>query len=150
MRSALWQLLARGYAQWDRLHPMPTGAWGETWAARYLQAHGCKILGRNVRPTRRGEIDIIALQGKRYLFVEVKTRRSEAFGRPLTAITLTKRRHLRTCATHWLAQQGKLSSETPIRFDGFEVIGQPQNGIPKMRWVRGLNMSGTRAPDLYD
>ncbi len=116
------------------------GAWGECWAERFLRVQGCRIIARNVRPFRRGEVDIIALQGKTILFVEVKTRRSQAFGRPLQAVNRTKRQLLRKSATHWLSQHHLLRTETIYRFDAVEVIGEPHGGIPKMNWVRRLNM----------
>lgn len=83
------------------------------------------------------------------LFVEVKTRRSEAYGRPLGAVGRRKRELLRKCATHWLAQGRLLGREALYRFDAVEVVGRPGVGVPRMRWVRGLNMEGTRAPDLF-
>jgi putative endonuclease len=135
----------------DRYFPgadLPIGAWGERWAARYLQLHGCRILERNARPCRHGEVDLIAKKGKIYLFVEVKTRKNEYFGPPMTAIHTKKRQLLRRCATHWLARHRLLRDSTLYRFDGVEVIGVPARGIPEIRWVRCLDMSETRAPEL--
>ena len=73
------------------------------------------------------------------LFVEVKTRRGEASGRPLEAVGRRKREVLRRL----------LRAETLYRFDAVEVIGCPGKGVPEMRWVCGLDMSETRAPDLF-
>jgi putative endonuclease len=50
------------------------GAWGEGVAAVFLEQNGYRIIGRNVRPDRRDEIDIIARIGASLVFVEVKTR----------------------------------------------------------------------------
>lgn len=149
--SALLRLGLKLFNLRDRLLPgaeLPSGAWGERWAARYLQLHGCRILERNARPCRRGEVDLIAQKGKVYLFVEVKTRKNERFGPPITAIHTKKRQLLRRSATHWLAQRRLLNDYTLYRFDGVEVIGTPSRGIPEIRWVQRLDMSETRAPDL--
>lgn len=129
--------------------PETTGAWGEDWATRYLRTRGCRILGRNVHPCRYGELDIIARKGKTILFVEVKTRRSERYGRPITAVAQEKRRLLRKCATRWLSAHGHLESRTPYRFDVVEVLGTPGKGIPQITWVQAIDMSRTRAPELF-
>lgn len=149
--SALLALGLRLFHLWDRFHPsaeINVGAWGERWAARYLWLHGCRILERNARPCRHGEVDLIAKQGKVYLFVEVKTRKNEHFGPPITAIHTRKRKLLRRCANHWLSHRFLLHDRTLYRFDGVEVIGTPSAGIPEIRWVRALDMSQTRAPEL--
>ncbi len=76
---------------------------GEDWAARYLQARGYRILGRNVR-TPYGEIDIVAQDGDQVVFVEVKTRTTRAFGWPEDAITPRKLAHMLAAAEHYLAE----------------------------------------------
>lgn len=135
---------------WERLFAPATslGTWGEAWAARYLRAHGCQILARNCRPTRHLELDLIARHGRTLLFVEVKTRRSEAYGPPRLALTPAKRNRLRKAATAYLAQHGLLAS-TAYRFDAIEVIGSPGHGCPILRWLQHLDFSLTRSPDLY-
>ncbi len=83
------------------------------------------------------------------LFVEVKTRRSEAYGRPLGAVGRRKRGLLRRSDTKWLARARLLGTETRYRFDAGEGVGSPGKGVPRMRWVRGLEMAATRAPDFF-
>ena len=131
-RLVLWALP-------ERLLPpaRDRGAWGERWAARLLRACGCAILERNARPTRRGEIDLVARRRGVILFVEVKTRLDETYGRPLDAVDARKRAHLRKAAIHWLAQHGL--REAPHRFDAVEVIGTPGHP-PTLRWVQRLRM----------
>ncbi len=79
------------------------GKWGEEQAARYLQRLGMKILERNFR-TPVGEIDIIARHKKILVFVEVKTRRSAAFGTPLEAVGPFKQRQILRTAQWYLGQ----------------------------------------------
>lgn len=135
---------------WERLLPpsVPLGTWGESWAALYLRAHGCQLLDRNARPTRHLELDLIARRGRTLLFIEVKTRRNEAYGPPRLALTPAKRAHLRKAATAYLAHRGLLASSN-YRFDAIEVIGTPGHGRPTLRWLQRLDFSHTRPPDLY-
>ena len=62
------------------------GARGEKLAARYLRRQGFKILYRNFRGRRGGEIDLVCRDRDTLVFVEVKTRTREDFGRPLDAV----------------------------------------------------------------
>ena len=57
------------------------GKYGEEIAVNYLIKNGCKIVEKNYRFSRYGEIDIIALDGSILCFIEVKTRTSDRFGR---------------------------------------------------------------------
>jgi len=149
----MWARLLLLLCHWrDRLcadrTPLTFGAWGERWATRFLRAQGCRILGQNVRPCHYGELDIIARQRGVLLFVEVKSRRNEDFGRPLTAVTSQKRKMLRRAANHWLAQNQLLDADTRYRFDVVEVVGQP-GALPEIRWVQRIDMSVAPPPDLY-
>jgi putative endonuclease len=73
------------------------GRWGEALAADYLHRRGYTLLDQNVR-TPYGEIDLVARQqaaGVSWIvYVEVKTRRSGAFGLPEESITARKKAHL--------------------------------------------------------
>ena len=69
------------------------------------------------------------VQGRgRLIFVEVKTRRSESFGRPATAINAVKRKILRRAARRYLARLQTKPSY--YRFDVIEVIGFPHAKEP--------------------
>lgn len=74
------------------------GRAGEALAREYLASIGYEILGCNLR-LGRGEIDILARDGNVLVVVEVKTRRSTAFGRPEEQLTAGKLRALRVLAT---------------------------------------------------
>ena len=142
----LWHFYDRHLATGQT--PQSIGAWGERWAARYLTLRGCKVLERNARPCRHGELDLVAKRGKVYLFIEVKTRKNEAFGPPITAIHLQKRRRLRKCATYWLSHHHLLNDRTRYRFDAVQVVGTPGGPLPDIRGTKGIDMSQTRAPEL--
>ncbi len=79
------------------------GRAGEDAATRYLQDHGMVVLDRNWR-CRDGEIDIVALEeaSDTLVIVEVKTRRSAAYGAPIEAVTRVKAARLRRLASQWL------------------------------------------------
>jgi putative endonuclease len=78
------------------------GAAGEKEVSRYLQKRGVLIVDRNWR-IKGGEIDLVAEDAGTIVFVEVKTRRSFAFGSPLEAITPEKAFRLQRLALAWMA-----------------------------------------------
>lgn len=95
------------------------GAMGEAAAERWLRRAGYTIVARGFR-IRLGEIDIVARQGGLVVFVEVKTRRGEGFGRPSEAVTPAKQRRLAHVAQVFLGRSGW--SDLPCRFDVVEVL----------------------------
>lgn len=97
------------------------GSQGEDLAARYLQDRRFKILERNFS-TPLGEIDIIARQGRTLAFIEVKTRRSNAFGSPAEAVGPRKQRQILKAAKWYLAS-GQGRGLQP-RFDVIAVLMQ--------------------------
>ena len=110
------------------------GEWGEDVAADFLTRNGFQVLGRNVRPDRRDELDIIAKKGKTLVFAEVKTRRREDFGRPMCAVDKAKRRTLNRAAAAYL-RRAKYPNLF-YRFDVIEVLGQPEDpAAPTIRHI---------------
>src|SRR3989344_4381790 len=71
----------------------PTAQKGENIACEFLKKKGYKIIERNFRKGY-GEIDIIAIKDKTLVFVEVKTRTSNAYGTPFEAISYFKLKSL--------------------------------------------------------
>ena len=107
------------------------GAYGERLAARYLAELGMAILDRN-RRCDQGEIDIVALDGTCLVIVEVKTRRTLAFGAPVEAVTPVKAARLRRLAGCWLAERRPLVESlsevvSDIRIDVIGVF-RPSRG----------------------
>jgi putative endonuclease len=101
------------------------GAYGERLAARYLLESGMKILDRNWR-CDQGEIDIVAMDDSCLVIVEVKTRRTLAFGAPVEAVTAVKAARLRRLAACWLAEHRLLvSSAADVRIDVVGVLRPP-------------------------
>ena len=87
---------------------------GEHAAEQYLQARGFRILKRGLR-TRRGELDLVALDGRQVVFVEVKTRLDHSAGHPVESVGLDKQRKLTELALAFLKKHGLL--ESSARFD---------------------------------
>ena len=90
------------------------GNGGEKLAVEYLQQHGYTIIESNYRCCY-GEIDIIAKEGPVWCFVEVKTRKSNRFGRGFESITAVKRTHITKTAIFFLNQHRL--DDAPARFD---------------------------------
>ena len=100
---------------------MALGARGEDIAEKYLRKKGYHILERNFR-CRLGEIDIIALDGRTLVFIEVKTRRNQNYGRPCEAVNLVKIRHiLRTAACYTALSRVRYEE---LRIDVVEILLQ--------------------------
>ena len=95
------------------------GEIGESRACDFLTNRGIQILERNWR-IKSGEIDIVAQQDSVIVFIEVKTRRSSAFGHPLEAISMEKAARLQRLALAWLATHQRLGNE--YRIDAIGII----------------------------
>ncbi|MFC1574591.1 YraN family protein [Gemmatimonadota bacterium] len=115
---------------------MEIGRLGEEEAARYLQARGWTILGRNVRAGRR-EVDLVALRGRVLAFVEVKCRSGRGWGHPLEAITSLKQGDVARVARKWVLDGG-LPPGTVVRFDAIGVL-----------LLRGMPPEITHVPDAW-
>ncbi|MCF7848934.1 MAG: YraN family protein [Kiritimatiellales bacterium] len=110
-----------------------SGRWGEKQAEKLLKQKGYKILGRRVNVGKHDELDLIARQDETLVFIEVKTRKNEDFGRPASAVGSKKRKHLSRAAVHYLKRLK--SNPAYIRFDVVEVIGEPGGSVPELRHI---------------
>lgn len=69
------------------------GQLGEDIATEYLKKQNYRIVERNFE-CKQGEIDIIAIDKNEVVFIEVKTRSNEQYGKPVDAVTEYKKKHL--------------------------------------------------------
>ena len=118
------------------------GRLGEDLAARFLRRNGHKILRRNFRAPHGGEVDIVC-RDKRHnelVFVEVKTRAAEQFGRPLDAVDEKKRRLITRGAMKWLRLLEM--PDITFRFDVVEVV---MTDPPEIRHIE----NAFQLPDSY-
>ena len=139
MSTGLVRFIADHSSRWrsrfSRSNPahLQLGARGEKLAARFLRRHGFKILYRNFRGHHGGEIDLVCRDGDTLVFVEVKTRSREDFGRPLEAVNLKKQRRISLGAFAWLRLLG--NPDILFRFDVVEVITS-KHAPPQIELVR--------------
>ena len=130
MISVLWRAA-------DRLRrrrcPADHGRTGEDLAHRYLRKHGCTVVARNYRPpSGAGEIDLVIWEGKRLAFVEVKTRASEDFGAPDSAVDTEKRMRLL-----WAAGEYARRVNVPLEEARFDIVSVILERVPTITWQRG-------------
>lgn len=115
----LHRLLARVLPA-QRAEHLRRGATGEKLACRHLRQQGYKILHRNFRGRTGGEIDIVCRDDDTLVFVEVKTRSSEDFGRPVETIRPDQQRRISRGALAWLRMLD--NPDIFFRFDVVEVL----------------------------
>jgi len=98
------------------------GDTGEKIAKNYLREKGYKILDKNFRYSKLGELDIIAKQGDNIIFFEVKARMRKGLSefKPEDNITRTKQKKLVKLAQIWLAKR-KLDTGWQIDILAIEI-----------------------------
>jgi putative endonuclease len=101
------------------------GKRGEDLAHRLLRREGFTVVARNYRPpSGGGEIDLIAYDAGKLVFVEVKTRASTDFGAPEEAVDREKRTFIARAARDYARR--KLVDWNEVRFDIVNVVlGSP-------------------------
>ena len=120
------------------------GTRGEKLACRFLRKNGFKVLYRNFRGRSGGEIDIVCREKDTLVFVEVKTRTREDFGRPFDAVDRKKQKRIARGGLAWL----RLLDDPDIlfRFDVVEVI-IAKGGEPRVELLR--NAFSLPEPYIY-
>lgn len=97
-----------------------TGTAYEEQAAKWLEAHGYRILKRNYR-CRQGEIDLIAEDGPCLVFIEVKYRRDSQTGHPAEAVDIRKQRRITRTALYYCCEQ-RIPETRECRFDVVSIL----------------------------
>lgn len=124
-------LLERLRAAWRRYRSLDRR--GERAAERHLRSRGYRIVARRERG-RLGELDLVAVDGRTVVFVEVKTRRSHAAGHPAEAVDADKQRKLTRLALAYLKRHDLLEYRT--RFDVLAVTWPNGARKPKIEHYR--------------
>jgi putative endonuclease len=134
---ALVRFIAAASSRWHkRFFPSPEpaanpalalGRRGELLAARYLRKNNFRVLYRNFRGPRGGEVDIVCRDKScdTLVFVEVKTRRTHDFGGPAAAVDEPKRELITRGALAWLRMLD--NPDILFRFDILEVVDTGAN-----------------------
>lgn len=99
------------------------GRHAEQACCEYLQQQGLKLLQKNFHG-RHGEIDLIMLDKKILVFVEVRYRKNNAYGGALASITATKQKHIVATAELFLQQHPNYKN---VRIDVVGMSKTTQN-----------------------
>ena len=146
LRDSLDSLLsvraARGRDGRPSDHRRALGRYGEKLALDHLGARGFTVLARNYR-RRRGEIDLIAFDGRTLIFVEVKTHqlgRSQppASVKPLAYLSAGQLARYRPVAQAWLDDERYTTPEPQsMRFDAIGVLVDAEGAVVDLMHVEG-------------
>jgi putative endonuclease len=105
-----------------------TGKLGEQIACKALEKKGYRVLEKNYR-CRHGEIDIIARQRDHIVFIEVRSKTTDAFGTPEESLTTAKKNKLIATALDYLGSHPNQPENWRIDFVAVEL--DPVGGAPK-------------------
>jgi putative endonuclease len=109
------------------------GRRGEAAARDHLARHGVRILAENYA-CAAGEIDLVGREGETLVFVEVKTRTTQAFGAPQLAVHWQKQQQI-VRAAQWFLSERRLG-DVACRFDVLAVSFLDEEAPPRIQWVR--------------
>lgn len=96
-----------------------TGCGSEFLAGQYLSERGYRIVERNYR-ARWGELDLVVEKAGELAFVEVRYRRSGAYGAPEETVSPAKRRKLSLAALEFVSRRGE--EDRSLRFDVLAMV----------------------------
>jgi putative endonuclease len=152
MNSGLVRSIADLSSQWrsrfsrskELSEHLRLGIRGEKLARRFLRQNGYKVLYRNFRGHSGGEIDIVCRDDDTLVFVEVKTRAREDFGRPFAAVDRQKQKRISRGGLAWLRMLD--NPEILFRFDVVEVI-LAEDAKPRVELIK--NAFQLSAPYIY-
>lgn len=113
------------------------GRWGEAVALEYLTGQGLQVVEQNWR-YKRAEIDLIAMEDKTLVFIEVKTRANSDFGLPEEMVNKRKQRLVIDAAQAYMRSIGH---EWEIRFDIVSILGSP-GAKPEIKHFRDAFFPG--------
>lgn len=106
-----------------------TGESGEAAALAFLEQRGLTLIARNVSSVL-GEIDLIMRDANVVVFVEVRVRRTIAYGGAAASVTPAKQARLRRQSLAWLKQRFGDHHWPACRFDVLAIdAGRPD-------WIR--------------
>ncbi|NLP43408.1 MAG: YraN family protein [Peptococcaceae bacterium] len=116
------------------LSKIELGRLGEKLAAEYLEKAGLQIICQNYR-CPKGEIDLVAMDGKWLVFIEVRTRTSARLGYAEESLTAKKIKRLRSLGSYYLLENG--FKEFPLlRFDFLAI--NFHGSEYKLNWLKGV------------
>jgi len=105
---------------------------GEEAAKQYLLSKGYSVLHRNIR-FPEGELDVVAAHNNVLIFIEIKTRTTEKFGKPYEFVSSKKQYRQIKLAKRFLSYC-RLGS-VPVRFDIISIVW-PQGKPPDIEHIK--------------
>lgn len=109
-----------------------TGSEAEDFACKYLQNQGLTLIERNFS-SRRGELDLVMLETKQLVFIEVRYRKSNVYGSALESVNQKKINKLLTAAQFFLLKHTEYN-QYAARFDVIGLSGSLDN--PQIDWIK--------------
>ncbi|KLU61092.1 hypothetical protein CEB3_c26620 [Peptococcaceae bacterium CEB3] len=120
----------------ENLQKRSLGLAGEEFAAKVVTEARLRVLVRNYR-CPKGEIDLIAQDEDKIVFIEVRGRSSGLRGWGEESVTGSKQRRLRAVASHYLLAQG-YRDYPPLRFDVLALRWKDGETVPEVKWLKGV------------
>jgi len=105
----------------------------EALAALFLEAHGLKVLARNLR-CKAGELDLVCRDGDVLAIVEVRQRQREDYGGACASVNAAKQRKIILAARYFLERRTILRAYT-LRFDVVAIQGSPESA-DRIIWLK--------------
>ncbi|MBA1377952.1 YraN family protein [Pseudomonas brassicacearum] len=113
----------------DRSH-LQSGKDAEGHALAHLQQHGLRLVAQNWL-CKRGELDLVMLDGDTVVFVEVRYRKNTQWGGALASIDERKRRKLVFAAQYFLQSESRWADH-PCRFDVVAI----DSSVDQLNWLQ--------------
>lgn len=110
------------------------GRRGEDLACRHLQSQGLELLERNYR-CRAGEIDLVMLDGRTLVLVEVRSRTSNSHGSAAATVGARKQRRFTLAARHLMLTRPQYR-RLAARFDVVAIDPAPGGESTRLTWIR--------------
>ncbi len=129
----MWADLKRWLSGLWPWQPRSLGQQGERLAVKHLRRLGYKIVGTGVRNSL-GELDIVAVDGRTIVFVEVRSRSGVEHGHPAETVDAAKQQRLTRLALVYLKRRRLLNY--PARFDVVTVIWHGEHQPPTLEHFR--------------
>jgi putative endonuclease len=130
MKRTRWQRCLLWLQRWWRGPNL--GKRGEQAAERFLISSGYRLLHRNYKISG-GELDLIMLDGRTVVFVEVKTRATAELGRPELAVDERKQQQLIRISAAYIKRYHL--QHVSKRFDVVSVVWPETQQKPEIKHI---------------
>jgi putative endonuclease len=108
------------------------GEQSESFARHWLESRGLTFVGANFR-CRYGELDLIMVDCRCLVIIEVRFRSNPGYGGALNSVTPAKQQRLAKTAQYFMQQQRRFHC-LPMRFDVLGLSGTATQ--PDIDWCR--------------